>query len=465
MVDHCTRCKKDGHRTRGCQTPWPHHTEQECDRCLLSNHETGAKVCKGQEMLMKCKTCGHENDHNTQACKINNSSNPEHLNQWTKTKYETAMKAKEKTAASLALRQVGSSQSSSSLPDLSNRQETSTMKSTTYTPEPLTAKQRQKLKWASQRFPKLKMDTSVTRSTDVVSNFVKLNFSETSNVKINKYRIVLGTINKKPVIKREVRRALIEKLLHIQRPPDANTVWVSDYHSYVMSVGSLYREFDGSVGCAYAAPHLRTARPGETCPTLDTVFWHENQFNRDDMTRYFYEIPQGNLPNNYHPESDLRSLNIVMWKHINRDFAGGRAGKKFYPEGNRFLPLGNISSPTFRLHEGYFTSVRPGNRGLLLNINPATTAFFPETNLQSWIKLRWPNGQGRIPYEDQHELKDIRVRFRGDGVAKPRIIYGFSDVTADRQTFVLEGPPKQTLTVYEYTKRSKFHPSQSRVYR
>lgn len=359
---------------------------------------------------------------------------------------------------------AGFSQVSSSRSDLSDRLETSTMGLTTYISDQLTESQAQKLEWSSQRFPSLELDTTITRPIDVVSNFVKLNFSKTSNVKINKYRIVLGKINNKPVIKREVRRALIEKLLHTQRPPDGNTVWVSDYHSYVMSVGNLYKAFTGPVGCAYAVPHLRTARPDEICPIVDTVFWHENQFNRDNLTSYFYNKSARGAPwNSYYPESDLRSLNVVVWKQINHGFNGGRAGKKFYPTGTPY-PLGDKKSPTFQIHRGYFTSVRPGSESILLNINPATTAFFPEANLQKWINVRWPNGGGSIPFEDQYELKNIRVRFEGDGAAKPRIIYGFSELTVEHQTFELDGPPKVTKTVYEYTQGSRFYPRLSISY-
>lgn len=42
----------------------------------------------------------------------------------------------------------------------------------------------------------------------------------------------------------------------------------------------------------------------------------------------------------------------------------------------------------FVARTGLFTSVRPGNGSLLLNVNVSTSAFYPAERLQDWIDNR-----------------------------------------------------------------------------
>lgn len=127
-----------------------------------------------------------------------------------------------------------------------------------------------------------------------------------------KYRIQLGSINAKQVTKREVKRALIEKLLHVQRPPQCP--YASDYFSSVISTRPLYKEFTAKDDpCAYKVPHTGNPRAGKTAPVMDTIFWYEGKIDRERLLG-FYNYPGKNPSQNmgrYSPDEYIRSLNVI----------------------------------------------------------------------------------------------------------------------------------------------------------
>ena len=150
------------------------------------------------------------------------------------------------------------------------------------------------------------------------------------------------------------------------------------------------------------------------------------------------------------------------------------AVRKFYPGRFRVdgTSLGQATSPTYVVHKGFFSSIHPGRESLLLNVNPATTAFYPPIILQDWIRARWPFA-AQLPRPnpiDWTELKLLRVTFEGhkkgaDGYRKRWKIFDI--------LLTLGGPPQSRLplngvpnagqctTILDYMRSSKYLPPNS----
>lgn len=180
---------------------------------------------------------------------------------------------------------------------------------------------------------------------------------------------------------------------------------------------------------------------------------------------------------------DYRALNIIIWRDIYRAGNIIRIGNKFFPLNNPQLcqrldrqfnithPNGQQQSVTRHIYDartGYFTSVRPGQGQLLLNINATCSAFFPAAvnarplNLQEWIHDRWA-GAGIPPADESKELKGVKVTFNLDPLPRPkRTIWAISRQTVGQQTFLRRTTPagggqavSQTVTVHTHMQQRK----------
>ena len=209
--------------------------------------------------------------------------------------------------------------------------------------------------------------------------------------------------------------------------------FATDYVEFIISAGPLYPDFTSPVPCAYNVHHLRSTRAGLPPDVLNTIFWFEGFFDTDSLFNYFgyRNTLTATQLGDYHPDQEIRNLNVLSWYHINNDrtFIGGRSGKKFY---SGQFQGGSVLDGLYFVHRGIFSSMRPGRDSLLLNINPATTAFFQAINLQVWINNRWPAAPHlpRPHNEDWKELKDVRVTFQGhktdtNGKRKQWTIFSF----------------------------------------
>lgn len=147
-----------------------------------------------------------------------------------------------------------------------------------------------------------------------------------------------------------------------------------------------------------------------------------------------------NRDTSYLPDEDVRALNIISWARINdKAWTGGRVGKRFYlADGDvgLFKKRNNFEigeQTVYQVRSGFFSSMRPGHGSLLLNVNIATSAFFPSENLLTWIRRRWNT---EIPSErERHELIGVSVVHLNDpadheGKRRHYVIRGFGDKPA-----------------------------------
>lgn len=477
----CTKCQDNGHPLRGCVKPWPFWDAQLCDRCAKKGHE--AKACPTHEKLnMACGTCGHEGHHRTNDCPISDKTNEEHVKQWTKLKYEAqkagtekkvqnAQKTMQRTgqpgshrSQGLALRPQGTPTSGPSTGQ-ATRTGSSQPGKPIFTrvndrrlPTSNTPEQKEKEEWAKHNL-ELADFTSVTltaaqkkEAKKITTNSFKVKID--NDVRIHKYRIVLGQVDNRDVKKRETKKAMIRDILR-EAPPDATT-WVTDYFGHIISVGKLYNRFGDFDDEAWSVKHQRPLPGGDKWATVDSTIFYEGMLKVAKVKEYI----NPNLPRdpNYFPEEDFRILNLLSWKHIYDLRNPTRLpiftiGKKFYVDNpaniaGQLFNSGSQDQPRKAICEvkrGFFSSMRPGNGSLLLNVNPTTTAFFPPINLHEWITRRSADvGHGISWANIWKELKDLRVTFSGDEIDKPRVIHRIGGLATD-ESFEYEG---QERTVY-----------------
>jgi hypothetical protein len=256
---------------------------------------------------------------------------------------------------------------------------------------------------------------------------------------------LLGEVYDVEPTKRELRRYLIEELLK-QHPFDTN-LWVSDYCNFVVSVGKLYSGYDDDRNTEYSVPHTRTPPGGGTESLIVNSRVVFKGFVEHKELQKLVTAKKAKVNASDQPLLDLMALNIVSWKDINvvgDRFEGGRVVNKFFPDGpnlrkeigankrwddklRKKVPTGD---PLYIAKMGFFSSMRPGDKSTLLNINVATSPFFPVTSLQEWIKVRWSPNTNIPTGVGESKLKGMKVRCTMDPGYPNSKVYRICDFEA-----------------------------------
>ncbi|KAF5870268.1 putative piwi-domain-containing protein [Botrytis fragariae] len=239
-------------------------------------------------------------------------------------------------------------------------------------------------------------------NSKIRANFLEVRITNPT-IDLRRYRVEFGNmpnrdrdgnITSRSIVKSDLKRAMINQML-VANPPAA--VYATDFFCYIISVGRLYPDCGDALGNTITKSHLLTpAGPALAPLSMSTSLVYEHNVNLAELRRFVNRAP-GRDPN-YHPGEDLKSLNIVSWQMIFPDtFQGGRLGNKFYPENAPFstvrvLPPNNHQNgpkPLWDLCDGFFSSMRPGDGKLLLNLNCTTSAFFHQCLLEKWISTKF----------------------------------------------------------------------------
>ncbi|TVY43663.1 Protein argonaute [Lachnellula occidentalis] len=499
----CTRCKKRGdHSSRTCDHNWPPYEEQWCDRCGKPGHEGPECPTQTRQPEMNCKVCGHENDHYSKTCKLRaqgeKAEDVVKLKQYTKSRYHATLAARVgKTPSASASASAGSNSrntgQSKTLPHRGPPPKSGAKPSSHASmgskpgQKPPTELKKLKMKkaeaiqlpnlfqqdpqkaeWAKLNLELAGSQTStVKKDVGIVANSFKVDLQH--NVGIRLYRIVLDQIQGHTVTNPDAKRALIDDILSTHQPT-AQT-WVTDYRSYVVSVGRLYLDPNilNQVGDTFEAPHIRYTHTGAQIDQLTSFIIYERDFDFQRLRNYVDPAVLRDVT--YLPGEDLKMLNILSWKLILDPATPGRfvtVGKNFY-----CVPVPEILSPQQRLQDrgqdvyilrtGYYSSMRPGNGSLFLNVNATTTAFYPRVNLQAWVDNRQGNRQPTAQL--QRELKELKVTFEGD--PHPRKMWkikGFGDWNqttrqnndVSQQQFIwVVGTTSRSISVLDYMRNHK----------
>lgn len=283
------------------------------------------------------------------------------------------------------------------------------------------------------------------------------------DLELRRYTIVLGEIDGSEPTNKALRRKWVEILFAAYSP--TAIAWASDYVSTIISVGRLYTpaRWPDEVN-DYSTPHARSqpAVPGEAL--LQSSIRYHGPFRLSNLHAL---VTHQNIPATYLANDDLSALNIISWRNINvPNWAGTRVGKKFFPTGapSQNIYNGDRASVIYELRTGFFTSMRPADGQVLLNVSATTSAFYPGTALaplllQTWIQRRWDLSNGRMPRggeDDFNELKGLKVCYLlNNPTTRQWSVFGVSALTVRGQTFMLNGQT-QSQTVLNYMTASKY---------
>ncbi|KAH6666296.1 Piwi domain-containing protein [Halenospora varia] len=442
----------------------PHNEQRDCEAGHKAGHE--AKECR-DEFIDWCKSCGHGH-HKQNNCplvpkgkkrididlEIANTFTPIF---WKKYCEETRKagrpvdtspsSSQNPMASALETFQTRENGESSTQPDTTDLQDKKPLSK-----EEIEAEKRRQWDKAGRSLPHRVKETRKPGELEVNANFFEVTFSE----KIPLYRYSINFEDKKskidgsqledpentaegedpgarpdseasvkPKVKRETKRFLIEKLLTTFRL--RTDKWATDYDSIIISAAPL---FENSEDQDYVV--LDSDCGGELNAKWRLLITFRGQFNLTKLKTY---VDKGENYNNLN--NDLQSLNIISWKTINDSgFAGGRVGKKFYPEAlvNRTSEA-EKHKPLYLIRQGFFSSMRPGEKRLLLNVNTTMSAFYAPVNLQDWMAACWggphPSERGFLS-----KLKHIRVTFNlQDEPRQKWVIHSLSTKKVREQTF------------------------------
>lgn len=276
--------------------------------------------------------------------------------------------------------------------------------------------------WASQEKYLASFQQTPLNDNDkmVQANFFEITLN---NVNLRKYRIDLkNEKGEEGGYGKNARRYFIEKLL-AKHPPKVD-YWVTDFFSKIVSVGPLFKKNNEVTNTEYQVPHESSDTPRAGQPDMRSVIIYEGPVQRNELQSLVHHT-LGNV-SNYRHDDDTNALNVISWKNIIQPrWKGVRVGRKFYPQNENLKSdiTTNVKSydgnkPIFekkKIYEartGFFTSVRTGDRSLLLNVNATTSAFYPsDMTVQRWVERRWSGRQLMIPPEGGYEeLLGLKVR-------------------------------------------------------
>jgi len=342
----------------------------------------------------------------------------------------------------------------------------------------LMAARRRKWAEAEKKMPKRQNVQPQSSKTEIIkANFFEITIDP--RVKLCKYSITLGSTNEKDSdssdtmttkdgekaqaeqkdkrkLKRETKRFLIEGLLKENPPP--HKYWATDYDSIIVSKGPLYEKSTLSIDQVTQTHHYRTGRGKDSKKVIV-----------ESHVTYLGEINLQGLKNHVEKRAEfdntsdvLKSLNIISWKTINGEgFQGGRIGNRFYPLSMVDSNEAKRETPLYRIRDGFFSSMRPGDGSLLLNVNTVTSAFFSPINLQTWMKKQWSAQPDNKVFRSK--LKNVRVTFDLHYPSRIWTICGLGPRDTLGTTFEDKKDDNKKKSVFTYLRNSKFSCSMHRV--
>ncbi|KAG4441773.1 hypothetical protein IFR05_002764 [Cadophora sp. M221] len=296
------------------------------------------------------------------------------------------------------------------------------------------------------------------KGADAFANFFKITLD--GGTKLSKYSITLGDIfEKKPPregepdferkLSRETKRYLISELLAEHKPPHRK--WACDYDSTIISSEPLYPNSAKTVGQITDTHHTRSPKKeGDPRPIVKSQVTYIGFVDIKGLLNHV-----NGKDDEYVPVDQLRALNIISWKLINEhSFDGGLVGKKFYPSSllNMVEEAANLAVPDkpFMIVKGFYSSMRPGEGSVLLNVNTTTSAFYAPIKLSTWINIFWKGkGPAHVCSQFRSICKNLRVTFDLHHESSRKwIISDISDRSVQNTTFPLKNGGSENVQRY-----------------
>ncbi|CAG8961370.1 hypothetical protein HYFRA_00013831 [Hymenoscyphus fraxineus] len=254
--------------------------------------------------------------------------------------------------------------------------------------------------------PSIVVGSSDTPSL-ICANFFQFRFSMTQALATLKvYKFELEDDDQIEPTNRDIRRQAIADFLESQPPMPQSHLWVTDYFATIISVGDLYTEPFPCVSQTVVPPW------GDKDFAVKVSITFQRDINLSELSNL---VNGRSTSAEYRHDEDIKALNLITWKMITKDSSQGRCiGKRFFPQKKALCnkitrteyrePVG---PRVFVARTGFFTSVRPGNGSLLLNINVSTSAFYPAELLFDWMRHRFTKESSVV----DNELVGLKVKF------------------------------------------------------
>jgi len=264
-------------------------------------------------------------------------------------------------------------------------------------------------------------------------------------VKLFWYAIIIGDLRNsttnastqaheedKRKLKKETKRALIQRLLE-ENPPDSKH-FSTDYDSVINSVGPLFNGSAETLNQVTDTEHWLSSHRAR--PNNRIIKSQVKYLGNVNTTGLLAHVTAGaelkELVN------ELKALNVITWKNIIKPgFQGGRAGNKFYPVAAKEprAELASSNKSLYFIRNGFFSSMRPGDDSLLLNVNSVTSAFFTPMKLQTWIEICWLKASMIRNRDFKPKLKDVRVTLDLHTGGEAWVICGINSTRVSGTTF------------------------------
>ncbi|KAG8933796.1 hypothetical protein FRC01_007042, partial [Tulasnella sp. 417] len=175
--------------------------------------------------------------------------------------------------------------------------------------------------------------------------------------------------------------------------------------------------------------------------TLNITF--NTQLDTNDLNCYLSGDPQFR---EFDPLPIISALNIILAHYPSRNGINVGRNRFFFPDPTTSKSLGS----GLEALKGYYSSVRPTFRQLMVNVNSCTTAFYKEGNLaEAMLEFMRSGGATRLP----SYAKGVRVQTSHLGFRQKKTIRRIGEFCAREQTFICEEYGNATITVEDYFRR------------
>jgi len=442
----CAKCRaaKD-HKASECPEPYPHWENPICDFCHESDHECkdwSAKNCAYPEVFglgvgNHCKLCGHGDHVKKDKCpfvqgvqggeKNIAESEVDHFTPkyrliWRKKFAPKAAPPSPKASSSKTASTGETPSSPKSSPRGSKSLPTRAAKAAEdlaaefaeeerrakLTPQERAAEDKKQKAEEKKReyereeakIPKHPQPYS-SAAPPIKSNFFEIRLGSAI---LYRYSITLLPISGRVPKQKDLKRSLIQEIMTNTSSKPNHDKWASDFDSLLVSSVPLFPDSDfDEKEKSITRSFDRTKHSGET-ETVSCVIKQLDNVNTQGLKNHVTKNGPF-LPN---VEAELKALNIISWKRINNPnlFSGGLNGKKFYPE-ELVTAEESKTDHLYFIRKGFFSSMRPGENSILLNVNPATSAFYAPIALKQWVNLKWRSKPSANQF--QKVLRGVKV--------------------------------------------------------
>ncbi|KAG8905078.1 hypothetical protein FRB99_000726 [Tulasnella sp. 403] len=138
----------------------------------------------------------------------------------------------------------------------------------------------------------------------------------------------------------------------------------------------------------------------------------------------------------------ISALNIILSHHPSRTGINVGRNRFFFPDPSTTKPLGS----GLEALKGYYSSIRPTFRQLMVNVNSCTTAFYKAGNLADAMLEFLQGGGGRL----SGFVRGVRIQTTHLGYRNKKTIKRIGDRTARQQSFICEEYGNASITVEQY---------------